>query len=357
MSDYTTQLRFICESYAGRSMSGSSSDVDDIIEMARPKIFDFDYPIFNTDYKQQLESKILQHYYTQEIGLETVGLWKLKLRTKMREIMPYYNQLYESELLKFDPFKTIDYNITGNENETGSSHDEGLVTENGSDTRDINSERNINRKDKETIETVAHDETDGTSAENGLRSDTYNGYKETDKRANVKTTNPNTTTLVKHSDTPLGSVNNATGDSSNYLSDVTETEVSGGNSVVEQVGSNGDTHEISGSIDHRSGNGTDHSEDPTTTNHNETDTASNSERNLASDTKDIYEQHDEGINTKNTTSETDGNNESKKDFFTSYLGKNSAETYSEMLQKFRSTFLNIDMDVINDLQSLFMLIW
>ena len=49
-------------------------------------IFDFDFPIFDEDYKIPLEKKILRHYYLREIGFETLGVWKLKLNDKLNEI-------------------------------------------------------------------------------------------------------------------------------------------------------------------------------------------------------------------------------------------------------------------------------
>lgn len=111
MSQYTTELRFICEQLSGLDESVGYNGVEKVIEKARPKIFDFDYPIFDPSYKQALEEKIILHYYTREICEETIGLWKLRLKSKMREIMPYYNQLYESTLIKFDPFTDIDYTL------------------------------------------------------------------------------------------------------------------------------------------------------------------------------------------------------------------------------------------------------
>lgn len=127
MSKYTTEVRFICESLAGYNESQGSDKVDEVISVARTKIFDFSYPIFDASYKSVLECKILQHYYTREIGLETYGLWKNFLRMKMREIMPYYNKLYASELLNFNPFYDVDLTIdrldkrdeTGNDTTVG----------------------------------------------------------------------------------------------------------------------------------------------------------------------------------------------------------------------------------------------
>ena len=87
MSKYTTQLRFICENYAGLRESKGFNDVETIISTARPLIFSFSYPMTNTEYKPVLENKIIWHYYTREIGLESVGLWKFYLADKMRMII------------------------------------------------------------------------------------------------------------------------------------------------------------------------------------------------------------------------------------------------------------------------------
>lgn len=119
MSKYTTEVRFICESESGLDESKGYNDVNAIIELARPKIFNFSYPIYDNSYKSVLETKILKHFYTREIGFETVGLWKLKLDTKLNEIMPYYNQLYKSTLLEFNPLWTDDYNSQHNKSTDG----------------------------------------------------------------------------------------------------------------------------------------------------------------------------------------------------------------------------------------------
>lgn len=134
MSHYTTQIRFICETFAGYTESAGLSQVNNIIKLARPKIFNFEYPIFDTKYKPVLETKILKHYYTQEIGAETVGLWRLWLDTTMNEIMPYYNKLYESELLEFNPFYDYDLTRDYKKKTNGSSEQTGVSRDLYSDT-------------------------------------------------------------------------------------------------------------------------------------------------------------------------------------------------------------------------------
>ena len=139
MSKYTTELRFICESKSGLTESVPYPEVDDVIAHARGVIFDFDYPLFDDTYKEVIETKILRHYYTREIGFETYGLWKLKLETKLNEIMPYYNKLYNSELLEFNPLYDVNYTRSGSEStSTSESASTSLATstsesESGSD--------------------------------------------------------------------------------------------------------------------------------------------------------------------------------------------------------------------------------
>lgn len=132
MSKYTTEVRYICEVASGLSESKGYNSVEEIIETARPSIFDFDYPIFDPNYKPILERKILRHFYTREIGEETVGLWKLRLNTILNEIMPYYNQLYKSELIEFDPITT--HNISTEHSQSTSTSESQSESAYGSES-------------------------------------------------------------------------------------------------------------------------------------------------------------------------------------------------------------------------------
>lgn len=109
MSKYTTEVRFLCETEAGLTESKGFDNIESILDIATPKIFNFWFPIYDENYRLVLERKILKHYYVREIGAETVGLWKMFLSNRLNEIMPYYNKLYLSELLDFNPFYDVDY--------------------------------------------------------------------------------------------------------------------------------------------------------------------------------------------------------------------------------------------------------
>ena len=205
MSKYTTELRYICETEAGLSESVGQTKIKDVIAKAIPKIFDFDFPIFDESYRNVLETKILKHYYTREIGLETYGLWKLKLDTKLNEIMPFYNQLYKSALLEFNPLYEVDYSKTGNRDSSG--------------TRD-NTENNSESYDESIDYNESHDESATNSNDGTLTKGTT------------------TTTTNYYSDTPQGAISNVI--DGTYLTNATYN-------VVGNTGS--DNTSNSGSVD------------------------------------------------------------------------------------------------------------
>ena len=94
---------------------------DGLLTDAVKYLFDFDYPIFDTTYKEALEKKIIEALFEYEIGATPYARWKIHFMRKMRQIMPYYNQLYESAVLEFNPLYTTDYNRTFTRDNNGKS--------------------------------------------------------------------------------------------------------------------------------------------------------------------------------------------------------------------------------------------
>lgn len=99
------------------------------------KLWDFDYPSFyEGDAKTAFEQLVIDHYYFHQIGVETIARFKHNFKTRMREIMPYYIQLYESvEMMKAikDPFGNVDVTETFEQTSTGTSSGSSSHTENG----------------------------------------------------------------------------------------------------------------------------------------------------------------------------------------------------------------------------------
>jgi hypothetical protein len=94
------ELREMLEGY---TQDMGELSIRDTIEKGRTKLFDFEYPIFDPTYKSVLETKFIRKFYTREIGFETEGLFKFQLETWLLINMPYFNKLFESELIKYDP--------------------------------------------------------------------------------------------------------------------------------------------------------------------------------------------------------------------------------------------------------------
>lgn len=317
MSKYTTEVRYICESYAGLTESGGYDSIDEVTAKAVPHIFDIkNIPMFNgetEEHRALLFKKILLQYYTREIGYESVGLWKLKLNQRLMNIMPYYNQLYESELIKFDPLKNVD-NIHLHEGKY--NDDETADTSKNSTDRDV--VNYANSTDSEENVTLRHDRTT-THAD--------------DTRTNVINSEGDSWTLF--SDTPQGGINGIANASSGesvgnnaYLTNAThlintpdgQTVTDTYGDVVETFNANGDKRD-------------------TTTIHNESEGNSTTDK------------------VRNETEDNKRNKNGTDEYENKEMGKIGVETYSEMLMKYRQTFLNIDKMVIDELESLFMQLW
>lgn len=135
------ELRRVCEIMAGLREPETYPNIYALIEKARPKIFDFSYPIFDEAYRTPLETKILKNYFYREICTIPVSKWKFLLDIKLNEFMPYMNQLYKSELLAFDPFTTVNFTRNfnrdrndlenGNNTETVTMGASNMTTDNG----------------------------------------------------------------------------------------------------------------------------------------------------------------------------------------------------------------------------------
>ena len=307
MSKYTTQVRFICETAAGLSESEGQTSVKQIIAAAIPSVFDFYFPIFDESYRTVLETKILKHYYTREIGLETVGLWKLKLDTKLNEIMPFYNQLYKSELIEFNPMYDVDLtrdqNLKREETTKQDATEKGTIEKTGSVDDNTHTETSDNQNNEST--TNIQNTTGSTSREQLGSSKTH---------------------YDKYSDTPQGSLQNVQNDT--YLTNarmINDSDSQTGETTV-------------------SGNDTSMG---TTTANSSTDGTNDTERNIS--TNDSEE--------KSVSQNLNKNLNSIDDYIEHVKGKNGGVSYSTMLNEFRTTFLNIDMQIIDELSDLFINLW
>lgn len=381
MSRYTTELRYICESLAGLEKSEGYAKTGDVIKQAIPKLFDFSYPIFDSNYKNVLENKIVRHFYTREIGMETYGLWKFRLETKLNEIMPYYNQLYRSELIKFEPLINTDYTTTNSKEYSRTQDSIGNNTETANFTSNKTANTHSQNNDKLKQDTTTNNATDfgkqNTTTSDGNnnqnyhidRSTKYNNLSEK-QGTNVSTTESGTftvTTQNKHSDTPQGSLENF--ESNKYLSSLDETSVKTdydkGNDRKTIVSGAPDANEkiTNGSVQELDGDGSGQDETFHTENISKDSGTETNKGNTNFITDDLHtsEQHaGEKLSSENSVVNNSKDNTTISDtesYVNHVSGKTGSDSYSKMLLEFRNTFLNIDMLIIGELEELFMQIW
>lgn len=277
MSKYTTELRYLIENNFDIGLKT--------------------YPIFDENYREFLNTKIINHYFFREIAMETAELFKRYLNTTMCEIMPYYNQLYKSELLEFNPFYNVDKTITTDNNNNSVSDFIGNITGKNTQTADSENTQTNNGKQQTTTAATSTGESIGNSTT-------------TNKNKNVS------------SDTPQGFLSINSIENETYAS---AAEMGNAESI------------------------------------NNSKATSNNAENGTTDQTTADESKAKETTKSNATTATDTENKTTSTYFENYLshvvGKSEGETYSEMLLKFRETFLNIDMMIIDELKTCFMMIY
>ena len=66
-------------------------------------LFDFEYPIEDVTWKSELEAAIIDYFYFHEIGQETIDRFKHVFTSRMKLIMPYYNEMFRTKMMLLDP--------------------------------------------------------------------------------------------------------------------------------------------------------------------------------------------------------------------------------------------------------------
>jgi hypothetical protein len=299
------------------------------------------YPIFSESHRQELNEKIVNHFRYREIGFETIHQFIFALNRKMFEVMPFYNQLYESEELEISALTNYSYDEiskkTGNDllEKTGTD----INKQTGDSTRtDTGTQTNEQTgADKQTFEDVKNKTTYGSN-------ENENTTTTSDVTHGQTTTTQGTDSSKKvHSDTPQGMLSANFPESANYASDA-DVSKNTNSSTVAQGGTDSTTGTVKGT---KGKSGSDESVQ----------------------TGDIVTTHDtQGKLTNDLTSKNEFNADN-----TITYGSNAKQNYdnqlstnkqgyqgispSELLQKYRETFLNIDMLVISELEELFISIF
>ncbi len=182
-----------------------------------------DYPIFDPAYRAALNAKILAHYRYREIGSETPGKFKHYLNTKMNEIMPKYNKLYQSELLVFNPLYNVDYTEESKHIITGESDADTTLNADriASGTQDNTQTRNLSTEDDGTNDdfTVDSDTPGGMISVGNIKGFTWASKANQQEHANHNL-NTQTGTLVDDGANTLNETSESIGNTKTTVSNL-----------------------------------------------------------------------------------------------------------------------------------------
>ena len=127
-----------------------------LFDRARP------YPIWDEKHRDELETKIVDHYAMRQIGFETFGRFKHELNRKMREIMPYYVELYKTTKYEYNPIEN--YNMEEGSDDVTNSKAQSLTKESDTPQNSIdNLDKYLTRANKN------EGESDNTTKHTGYR--------------------------------------------------------------------------------------------------------------------------------------------------------------------------------------------
>lgn len=103
--------------------SDEETKIRDLASASRTTIFNFNYPLSDNVSREIFEENILNHFIDRRINYDTLEMFRIKLRSKLNEIMPKYNLMFDA-LVGWSLFKgsttTREYSESGSDSKDGS---------------------------------------------------------------------------------------------------------------------------------------------------------------------------------------------------------------------------------------------
>mgnify|MGYP003366973165 FL=1 len=133
LAQYTETIQGVCHNLALNELIDSQYKLSDmeVLEIARKKIFDFNYPFYDDlEKRKALETGILKHFWFDEIGQETYAYWKFELQHWFEVNMDRYYTLFKTIPFQDqdDPTSNTNYTETYTRDSTGKTEASGEDT-------------------------------------------------------------------------------------------------------------------------------------------------------------------------------------------------------------------------------------
>lgn len=163
MAIYTNSFQDIMHRY---DHDGSNLTYEQKLVKLCEYIFDFNYDYKNDlTFKAFFEPYFIEHFFNEEFAFETLDYFKVKLKNRMQEVLPFYIPLYQTFYIN-----TIDLTLIEKEesNEKGGNDESGESNSNSTSTNnslDVSSDLPANAISVNNINDVTY-ATDGKRGSN-----------------------------------------------------------------------------------------------------------------------------------------------------------------------------------------------
>lgn len=163
MAIYTNSFQDIMHKF---DHNGSNLTYEQKIVKLCEYIFDFNYDYKNDlTFKAFFEPYFIEHFFNEEFAFETVDYFKVKLKNRMQEVLPFYIPLYQTFYIN-----TIDLTLIEKEesSEKGGNDESGKTNSNSTSTNnslDVSSDLPANAISVNNINDVKY-ATDGKRGSN-----------------------------------------------------------------------------------------------------------------------------------------------------------------------------------------------
>lgn len=316
--NYTTPLRTFFENLPANA--DQSLPHPQVIENGRSSLFSFDYPLFDPNYKKVFETHFIRNFYMREIGFETFGLFKFQLESFLLINMPYWNKMFESELLQYDPLtnsktdKSYNKKNEKTQSDTRDTTNSNTVLGNAENT----SNRTANTNGTSTNTTSSDSNTVATNSKSENESETDDNF-----NRQLESNNPDSRLALTATDGE-GVIEYASSIKENNENNVKVKSATGDSSASNNVVEN--------------------STNTQTSNLDATDTLQdNSSTNVT------------GNETKNDVLSSTIND--IEDFIEHSVGKIGSQSFPGMVADYRNSLLRIEKMIFKEMNELFMLVY
>lgn len=138
MAKYTIELRDVCNMVSRSEVESWFKDYE-LTDYLTPEEANVILER-GTWSKDKLAKKIVDNYFMREIGFETIGLFMLKAKNKMNNIMESKLPLIYSAAIKYDPLVNVDVTTTLTRQVDDSANSSGLTINSDTPQGEINKE-------------------------------------------------------------------------------------------------------------------------------------------------------------------------------------------------------------------------